>query len=62
MWYYMNPEKNNVNLSRTISEIPSLDDHLEFDSYSQRLAEIILNSDPRFTVGIFGGWGQERLH
>ncbi|MEM2141433.1 MAG: P-loop NTPase fold protein [Nitrososphaera sp.] len=30
---------------------------LDFDKYSRKIAEIIVNSYPRFTVGIFGGWG-----
>jgi hypothetical protein len=30
---------------------------LDFDKYSQYLAEIIENSFPRFTIGIFGDWG-----
>jgi predicted KAP-like P-loop ATPase len=29
----------------------------DFDTYSQKLSNIILNSEPRFTVGIYGGWG-----
>jgi predicted KAP-like P-loop ATPase len=50
-------EKNNVNSLRIINDMPSLDDHLKFNSYSQRLAEIILNSDPWCIVEIFGGLG-----
>src|SRR6478672_11607857 len=30
---------------------------LDFGRYSQKLAELIKNSDPKFTVGIFGKWG-----
>ena len=30
---------------------------LDFDKYSIKLAKIIRDSFPRFTVGIYGGWG-----
>ncbi len=30
---------------------------LDFPNYIKTLSEIILNSDPKFTVGIFGDWG-----
>jgi predicted KAP-like P-loop ATPase len=53
----MTMKKNNVNSLSIINDIPSLDDHLKFNSYSQRLAEIILNSDPWCIVEIFGGLG-----
>jgi hypothetical protein len=36
---------------------PSQTLSLEFDDYADALAEIILNSRPRFAVGIFGDWG-----
>ena len=29
----------------------------DFRKYTDRLSEIIVNSKPRFTVGIYGGWG-----
>ena len=29
----------------------------DFDKYSGTLSNIIVNSVPRFTVGIYGGWG-----
>jgi predicted KAP-like P-loop ATPase len=32
-------------------------DSLHFERYSDRLAEIIMNSEPRFAIGIFGTWG-----
>jgi hypothetical protein len=35
----------------------SLEDALRFDTYSVNLANIIINSTPRFAIGIFGGWG-----
>ena len=34
-----------------------LEDALNFGRYSNAISEIITNSDPRFAVGIFGGWG-----
>jgi predicted KAP-like P-loop ATPase len=34
-----------------------LDDALDFRNYGARIADIITNSTPRFTIGIFGGWG-----
>jgi hypothetical protein len=29
----------------------------DFKEYSQKLSKIIIKSDPKFTVGIYGGWG-----
>jgi ABC-type phosphate/phosphonate transport system ATPase subunit len=34
-----------------------LKDAPDFKRYSERLTQIITNSTPQFTVGIFGGWG-----
>ena len=31
--------------------------YIDFRSYGDKLAEIITNSTPRFSVGVFGGWG-----
>ncbi len=47
----------NTSTIKIITDEPTLDDALDFDSYSKELAEIIKNSSPRFAVGIFGGWG-----
>jgi hypothetical protein len=33
------------------------EDALNFGRYSETISDIIMNSDPRFAVGIFGGWG-----
>jgi predicted KAP-like P-loop ATPase len=33
------------------------DDLLDFEIHSQKLAQIIRNTKPRFSVGIFGEWG-----
>jgi hypothetical protein len=42
---------------KIITDEPTLEDALDFDSYSKKLADIIRNSSPRFAIGIFGGWG-----
>ena len=42
---------------KIITDEPTLEDALDFRNYSHRLAEIITNSTPRFTIGVFGGWG-----
>ncbi len=42
---------------RIITDEPTLADALDFKDYSGRLAEIITNSTPRFSIGVFGGWG-----
>jgi predicted KAP-like P-loop ATPase len=42
---------------KIITDEPTLDDALDFKHYARTLADIILNSTPRFSVGIFGGWG-----
>ena len=40
-----------------LSSVGQLEDALNFSKYSDTIADIITNSDPRFAVGIFGGWG-----
>ena len=42
---------------KIITDEPTLEDALDFNNYSQRLASIITNSTPRFSIGIFGGLG-----
>ncbi len=42
---------------RIITDEPSSIDSLDFKNYAKRLAEIITGSEPRFSIGIFGGWG-----
>ena len=44
------------NLVKIISDEPS-SDASDFKSYAKKLSEFIVNSTPRFTVGIYGGWG-----
>ncbi len=53
--------KNNENSSAS-NEICIITDEPitnapDFDKYSETLSNIIVNSVPRFTVGIYGGWG-----
>ena len=42
---------------RIITDDPTEDGILDFPRYSNCIANLIENSKPRFTVGIFGGWG-----
>ncbi|HSF51192.1 MAG TPA: P-loop NTPase fold protein, partial [Nitrososphaeraceae archaeon] len=43
---------------KIITDEPSLNyDAFDFKTYSEKLVHIILNSKPRFAIGIFGGWG-----
>ena len=46
--------KSDINI---ITDEPTKDDALDFNNYSQHLADIITNSTPRFAIGIFGEWG-----
>jgi uncharacterized protein YjbI with pentapeptide repeats len=53
--------KNNENSSASnkisiITDEP-ITDAPDFDKYSETLSNIIVNSVPRFAVGIYGGWG-----
>ena len=41
---------------RIITDDPAKDAS-DFRKYSERISQIIVNSEARFTVGIFGGWG-----
>jgi predicted KAP-like P-loop ATPase len=49
----------NSSASNKISIITDepITDAPDFDKYSEALSNIIANSKPRFTVGIYGGWG-----
>jgi hypothetical protein len=51
------PSNAKSNKMKIVTDEPSLDGVLDFNKYSQRLADIIVNSTPRFCVGIFGEWG-----
>ena len=44
-------------ITKIITDEPTEDDALDFNNYSQNLADIIANSTPRFAIGVFGGWG-----
>ncbi len=66
--HFKRNDDNNKDLSATqskntikiITDEPTLEDALNFERYSSKLAEIIRNSTPRFTIGIFGGWGTRK--
>ena len=34
----------------------------DFKKYANQLSMLIMNSMPRFTVGIYGGWGNRKNH
>src|SRR5919199_1738144 len=51
------PDSSKTGIIKIITDEPTLDDALDFNNYSQKLANIITNSTPRFSIGIFGGWG-----
>jgi tetratricopeptide (TPR) repeat protein len=42
---------------KVMTDEPSSKGFLDFRKYAKSLANIIENSKPRFTVGVFGGWG-----
>ena len=51
--------KNNYKIdtdTRIITDEPTKE-ATDFRGYSQKLSKIIVNSKPRFTVGIYGDWG-----
>jgi KAP family P-loop domain/Pentapeptide repeats (8 copies) len=50
-------EISKPSILKIITDEPTEEDALDFNNYSQKLANIITNSKPRFAVGIFGGWG-----
>jgi predicted KAP-like P-loop ATPase len=51
------PGKKNEPNGICIVTDEAITDALDFDNYSQAISNIITNSVPRFTVGIYGGWG-----
>ena len=53
-------DSNTIGTIKIITDEPTLEDALDFDRYSQQLADIIVNSTPRFTIGMFGGWEQAK--
>jgi KAP family P-loop domain len=42
---------------RVLLDKPAANPALGFDDYAQAFADVILHSDPRFAIGIFGDWG-----
>lgn len=50
-----NIDKDNITY-KIITDEPAKDPP-DFKKYSERISQIITNSEARFTVGIFGGWG-----
>jgi hypothetical protein len=45
------------NKIKIITDAPAEEDALDFQFYSQNLANIIKGTEPKFAVGIFGKWG-----
>jgi hypothetical protein len=45
------------NKAKILLDVPVDDGVLGFENYRDALINIIKSSDPRFTIGIFGGWG-----
>jgi predicted KAP-like P-loop ATPase len=43
--------------NRLLLDVPAAAPALRFPERAQALAEIVMDSDPRFAIGIFGGWG-----
>jgi tetratricopeptide (TPR) repeat protein len=44
-------------VARLLLDVPSERPVLGFEQISRALAETIMQSDPRFAIGVFGGWG-----
>ncbi len=44
-------------LNKILLDIPSETDLLDFEKYSTVISKIIIDNEPRFSVGIFGEWG-----
>src|ERR1043166_2948298 len=42
---------------KLLLEVPSKQPALGFSTTAQALARIVMESDPQFAIGIFGGWG-----
>lgn len=43
---------------RLLLDIPEPEALFHFDDYAKVIATAIVNSEPRFTIGIFGHWGK----
>ena len=44
-------------MGHILLDVPAQNPSLKIDSTARALATIVTVSDPRFAVGIFGGWG-----
>jgi tetratricopeptide (TPR) repeat protein len=44
-------------VARLLLDVPAAQPVLGFEQISRALAETVMQSDPRFAIGIFGGWG-----
>jgi hypothetical protein len=44
-------------VNKIILDLPSEAPSLGFPEYADALADIVMNSDARFAIGIFGDWG-----
>ena len=44
-------------VGHTVLDVPAEHPTLKFGQIAQALATIVMASEPRFTVGVFGGWG-----
>jgi KAP family P-loop domain len=44
-------------VGHTVLDVPAKHPTLRFEPIAEALARIVLGSEPRFAVGIFGGWG-----
>lgn len=44
-------------VGRILLDVPAKDPSLGFTQIAQALSQIVRTSEPRFAVGIFGGWG-----
>jgi predicted KAP-like P-loop ATPase len=53
----MNPTSPASSTSKMLLDSPSTGPALGFDRTARALAQIVTDSDPRFAIGIFGGWG-----
>lgn len=42
---------------RILLDVPAIEAKLDFDRYARALSDIILMSEPRFAIGLFGPWG-----
>ncbi len=53
----LDSQNSGNNTIKIIIDAPSKEGVLDFQNYSQNLANIIIGTIPQFAIGIFGGWG-----